>query len=148
MSAESNVVSLPKRLPTYGDAHVLAGEYDAVLSGVETWARCHGWAPRCVLVFTIADADHLGVSIPGYYRVLRLFGKPRRNGQFKIGARSRLHRDLTRMIGYRSQPLDRVPVECMNKLYRIVVRDVTKDQDEHPLGAGIYSVLDWVKGEA
>lgn len=147
--ADNVVVRLPARLPKYGDELVPAGEYGAVLVGSETWARCHGWAPRVVLVFVIADAGHMGVAIPGYYRVSRLDGKPRRNGRFVIGGstRPRLYRDLARMLGRRPEkPLTQIPGEVFGRAYRIVVRDVEIDQDKHPLGAAAYSIVDWVKG--
>jgi hypothetical protein len=146
-AANSNVVALPTALPKYGDAHVPAGEYDAALAGFETWQRCHGWAPRVVMVFTIAVGKHYGVAIPGYYRASRLEGKPRRNGGFLIGTRSRLYRDLARMLG-RLPPKNMVPVEDLHGLYTIVVRDAENDRDGHPLGAAAYSVVDWVKGKA
>jgi hypothetical protein len=147
VSADSNVVALPSRLPNHGDAHIPAGEYDAALAGYETWQRCHGWAPRVVLVFTIVDGKHFGVAVPGYYRVTRLQGKPRRNGGFAIGSRSRLYRDLARMLGHRP-PTDCLPLEDLRAIYTIVVRDAATDRDGHPLGAAAYTVVDWIKGKA
>ena len=148
MSATEKVVALPSRLPKYGDAHVPAGEYAAGLAGCETWQRCHGWAPRLVLVFTIMDGNHFGVAIPGFYRVARLTGSPRRNGQFVIGTKSRLYRDLARMLG-RKPPTTSVPVEELERtVYSVIVRDVTTDSDEHPLAGARYSVVDWVRGRA
>jgi hypothetical protein len=136
---------MPAKLPRYGDAFVPAGEYSAILVGYETWARYHGWTPRVVLVFTLVDAGFLGVSIPGYYKALRRVGKPRRNGHYLIGTRSRLYRDLARMLG-RRPPLDHVPEEALDRAYRVVVRDVVNDLKLHPLGAAKYSVIDWVIG--
>jgi hypothetical protein len=146
--SKAEVIALRKRehaLPTYGDAHIPPGEYDAALAGYETWARCHGWAPRVVLVFTIVGAEHFGVAIPGYYRVLRLEGKPRRNGGFLIGTRSDLYRDLGRMLG-RRPPTDCIPLQEMRCVYRVVVRDTETDQKGRPLDAIKYSVVDWVVG--
>lgn len=142
----SNVTELPRRLPQYGDAHVPPGEYAARFVGCETWARIHGWAPRVVLVFALVDPGYVGTIVPGFYRVVRLHGKPRRNGRFAIGSRSRLWRDLTRMLDRRA-PTDRVPVEALtDRLYSIMLRDVETDCDEHPLGTGKYSAVDWIKG--
>ncbi|HEX7082025.1 MAG TPA: hypothetical protein VF329_13520 [Gammaproteobacteria bacterium] len=146
-ATHDNVVALPRRLPRYGEARVEPGEYVARLAGCETWARCHGWTPRCVLVWTITDAEAFGVHVPGYYRVVKLQGGPRRNGRFVIGSRSRLYRDLARMLN-RRPPTDRIPLEEVTGLYSIVVRDVTTDRDSHPIGAAAYSVVDWVRGPA
>jgi hypothetical protein len=147
MISGSNVVALARPLPKYGDALVPAGEYDAALAGVETWQRCHGWAPRVVMVFTIAVGKHYGVAVPGYYGVSRLEGRPRRNGGFVLGTRARLYRDLARMLGH-LPPKICVPVDDLHGLYTIVVRDAETDQDGRPLGAAAYSVVDWVKGRA
>lgn len=142
-----NVVSLPRRLPQYGEARITPGEYVAKLAGSETWSRCHKWAPRCVLVWTITDAEHFGIAIPAYYRVNKLHGGPRRNGRFQIGSKSRLYRDLARMLN-RLPPTDRIPLDELQGLYTVVVRDVTIDSDSRPLSAAAYSVVDWVRGQA
>jgi hypothetical protein len=144
LAVTATVIKLPQRV-RYAETLIAAGDYDAILVSAETWARCHGWAPRVVLLFTISDAGNVGVTVAGYYRVGRLEGKPRRNGRFMIGSRSRLYRDLARMLG-RRPPTDRVPHDVVGKLYRVTVRVTSTDRDGHPLGAAAYSVIDWVQG--
>ncbi len=143
----ATVVTLPRRLPRYGEARIPPGEYVAALAGCETWSRCHQWAPRCVLVWTITDGEHFGVAIPAFYRVAKLQGGPRRNGRFQIGTKSRLYRDLARMLN-RLPPTDRIPLDELSGLFNVVVRDVTTDQENRPLSAAVYSVVDWVRGRA
>ncbi len=136
----------PRRLPAYGDAHIPPGEYNAYVVGVETWAHCRNWEPRVVVLWAIADAGFMGTVVPAYYRVLSLSGRPRRNGRFKVGTKSRLYRELARMLN-RRPPVDHVPIdEVTDRLYRIVVRDAKHDMEQRPLGCAIYSVVEWVKG--
>ena len=140
-----SVVSLPRRLPKYGEAHVPAGEYEAVLAGYETWSRFKGWPPRVVMVWRLVEPA--GVVIPGYYRVTKLHGGPRRNGRFEIGRKSRLYRDLARMLNT-NPPTDRIPLDEIHGVYSIVVRDVTQDSENRPLATAVYSVVDWVRGRS
>jgi hypothetical protein len=146
MNANSNVVALPTALPTYGDAHIPPGEYDARVVGYETWARCRGWEPRVVIVWSIVTMGYVGVVIPSFYRVLALSGRARRDGMFRVGTRSRLYRDLGRMM-FRRPPTNFIPEEVKQRLYRVAVRDVDVDQYQHDLGAVRYSVVDYVIGD-
>jgi hypothetical protein len=88
---------------------------------------------------------HVGTVIPAYYAVKSISGRARREGMFKIGTRSRLYRDLGRMM-FRP-PLEYIPLDdVLNKLYAVHVRDVVQDQFQHDLGAVRYSVVDHVIG--
>ncbi len=141
----TNVVALPKRLPRYGDEHIAAGKHEAAFLGYETWAR-RRWDPRVVMLWQIMTMGSFGVVIPGYYRALSITGRPRRNGRFRVGTRSRLYRDLARMMD-RRPAVDFIPVDdLVTNTYNIVVRDVTTGQDKHDLGVGVYSVIEWVEG--
>jgi len=146
----SNVIELPRRgpLPPYGDAHISPGTYQACFIGYETWARCRGWDPRVVAVWRITEmGQYFDTVIPTYYRVLSISGKPRRNGRFRIGTRSRLFRDMGRMM-YRRPPIDHIPDVLSNYLYVVNVRDVERDQYQHRLGSTKYSVVEHVSGRA
>jgi hypothetical protein len=100
------------------------------------------------MVWSIVTMGYVGVAIPAYYRVARLDGRPRRNGRFLVGTRSRLYRDLARML-MRRPPRDGVPLdELVERLYCVVVRDVETDRDDHPIGGAVYSVIDWIQGPA
>src|SRR5690606_1227792 len=72
MSAADNVVSLPAKLPKYGDAHIPPGTYDARPIAYETWARFRGWSPRVVVLWSLCTMGHVGVVIPAYYAVIAI----------------------------------------------------------------------------
>jgi hypothetical protein len=141
-----NVITLPATLPKYGDAHIPASQYDAHVVGYETWARFRGWSPRVVVVWSIVTMGYVGTIVPAYYAVTSISGRPRREGMFKIGTRSRLYRDMGRMM-FRRPPLEYIPLDdVVGNLYVVHVRDVDVDQFQHDLGAVRYSVVDHVVG--
>ena len=47
----------------------------------------------------------------------------------------------------RRPAVDFIPVDdLVTNTYNIVVRDVTTGQDQHALGAAVYSIVEWVEG--
>lgn len=68
-------------------------------------------SPRLILLMTILDCgDFNGVSLPRYYNVDRLIGKPRKNGRFVPSRGGDFLIDYYTLLPERSQRLDRLPM--------------------------------------
>ena len=94
----------------YGDEFdIPKGTYSACLIDASTKVFFFGRSPKVVLTFRILDmGSYFGKEVRGFYAVKRIKGKPRRNGTFEVGPRSRLLRDLSKLIDSRP-PTDHVP---------------------------------------
>ena len=94
----------------YGDEFdIPKGTYSACLIDASTKVFFFGRSPKVVLTFRILDmGPYFGKLVRGFYAVKRIKGKPRRNGTFEVGPRSRLLRDLSKLIDSRP-PTDHVP---------------------------------------
>jgi hypothetical protein len=148
-AVDNKVVELPRRHHRYADALVNAGHYDARLVDAETAVFFFGKSPRVILWFQITTfGPAFEAVLPAYYAA-KLNGKPRRNGKFTIGLKSRLARDLAAMLG-RRPPLDYVPIdELVNTMFTINVVTVANDSTQHEIPNGArYSKVERVLGRA
>ena len=95
---------------------VKPGMYNLCFIHVQT-ALMFGRAPKVVLWFKFLEAGLYETKIPRYYNALRLIGKPRKNGQFKVGRKSDLLREFCTVFPeYRPKRLDRIPLSMYEKV--------------------------------
>ena len=128
----SNVATFPnvQREPAqdgYGDEFDLPeGRYQASLIDVRTQLFFRKSA-KVNLTFRIQDfGEHFGAIVRGYYAVKHLNGKPRKNGTFQVGPKSRLLRDMARMMDGRP-PTNCIPTRLIDSaIYEIQLRRVTE----------------------
>ena len=129
----------------YGDEFdIPAGRYQASLIDVRTHLYFKKSA-KVILTFRIQDyGPHFGTKIRGFYAVKDLKGKPRKNGTFEAGPKSRLLRDMARMMEDRP-PTNRVPTTLINAaVYEIELRRVTEAKKVELPESIQYSVVDHV----
>ncbi len=144
----SNVVSLPKRLPTWDYALVPDSRYEARVLGNETRLMFRH-APKLVVWWSLVEMGHVGTVIPAWYSVPKVTSsRPRRNGYYNaVKKSSKLARHIAAMIGnwptvlHGPFPMDLV----QNHIYEIETRTVTQDRDQVELHeATQYSCVDRV----
>ena len=94
----------------YGDEFdIPAGKYSACIIDASTKLFFFGRSPKVVLTFRILDpGPYFEKLVRRFYAVKRIIGKPRRNGTFEAGPRSRLLRDISKLIDSRP-PTDHIP---------------------------------------
>lgn len=117
---------------------VPAGVYEAVYATDYTGHYFRN-APKLVVLWRLADADHLGAIIPAYYAVPAVIGKPRRHGRYAaVGRGSKLARDIAALLGRRPHRLDGpFPADDVRgRLYRVEVVTVDRDFRQRPLPKG------------
>lgn len=116
----------------YGDEFdIPKGTYSACIVDVSTKLFFFRRSPKVVLTFRILDTGLcFGKLVRAFYAVKSLNGKPRPNGRFSVGPRSRLLRDMAKVITSRP-PTDHVPVSLVESaILEISVR-----------------IVDWAGGE-
>jgi hypothetical protein len=126
------------------------GAYEATLLDCQTWMFFNGKSPRTILLWRIVTmGPAFAMTLPGYYAVRAIVGKPRRRGHFQIGPKSRLARDLAAMTGWRP-PFNCVPIEDLaDKVFRVRVETVGRDAEQEELAPSArYSVVRRVLGVA
>lgn len=128
----------------YGDEYeVPPGIYSACIIEARTALYCFGRAPKVDVYFRLLDPGPCFEKIVRcHYAVRELKGKPRKNGHFRVGPRSKLARHLSNALNSRP-PLDHVPMtELERAILEIEVRLVT-EVDRRPLAlAAHYAVVD------
>ena len=78
----------------------------------------------------------------GFYAVKKIKGKPRRNGTFVAGPRSRLLRDISKLIDSRP-PTDHIPASVIQAaVFEIEVRRVERAAGEELAESMQYAVVD------
>ena len=124
------------------------GEYQVSYRHHATWLYM-GRFPKIVVTFRIADlGEHFDKPILAYYNPSKIVGKPRKNGHFHAGWRSRFMWDYTACFG---KPIrkDRISM-CRFKehLVRAKVRTVTHNRDQKQYPEGLeYSIVSELLGK-
>ena len=129
----------------YGDEfNIPAGRYQASLVDARTLLYFRKSA-KVVLTFRIQDyGPHFGANVRGFYAVKHLKGKPRKNGKFEAGPKSRLLRDMARMMDDRP-PTNCVPTRLINAvIYEIELRRVSEVKKTALPESIQYAVVDHV----
>ena len=129
----------------YGDEFdIPAGRYQASLVDVRTQLYFKKSA-KVILTFRMQDyGSHFGAIVRGFYAVKRLNGKPRKNGTFEAGPKSRLLRDMARMMDGRP-PTNCVPTRLLDAaIYEIELRRVTEVKKTALPESIQYAVVDHV----
>ena len=129
----------------YGDEFdIPAGRYQASLVDVHTQLYFKKSA-KVILTFRIQEyGPHFGANVRGFYAVKQLKGKPRKNGTFEAGPKSRLLRDMAQLMDGRP-PTNCVPTRLIDAVIcEIELRRVTEVK-KTPLPESIqYAVVDHV----
>lgn len=128
------VGNLPALLPP--------GEYQLRLEHWST-SRLFGRSPKLALWFRVMDmGEHFEASVPRYYNVVDLKGRPGRWGRFKAAAGGSLARDYARLLSLPTR-FDRFNLEQLTR--HVVVAEVgtvaTGSQQEKLAPASQYSVV-------
>lgn len=85
-------------------------KYEFVFEYYETSKLLGGRALKLTLWFkVITPGKSFELVIPRYYNVLRIIGKPGKNGNFKVGWNSNFTREFSDLFGAPSRP-DRMPM--------------------------------------
>ena len=146
----NNVVTLPQNVATqpgqdgYGDEFdIPAGTYSACIVDASTKLFFFGRSPKVVLTFRILDPGaYFEKLVRGFYAVKRIKGKPRRNGTFEAGPRSRLLRDISKLIDSRP-PTDHIPENVIESaVFEIEIRRVDRANGEALSESMQYAVVD------
>ena len=130
----------------YGDEYdVPPGRYTACVESAQTAILFGGRAQKVILTYRILDyGPCFEKRVRGYYAVRHIVGKPRRNGRYSIGPRSRLIRDTAHMIDGRP-PTDHFPIEKASKtIVEIELRIVTTADGKDLASSMQYVVVDHV----
>ena len=128
----------------YGDEFdIPKGNYSACLIDASTRLFYFGRSPKVVLTFRILDmGPYFGKKVRGFYAVKRIKGKPRRNGTFEAGPRSRLLRDISKLIDSRP-PTDHIPTNIIEAaVFDIEIRRVDRANGEALSDSMQYAVVD------
>ena len=128
----------------YGDEFdIPKGNYSACIVDASTRLFFFGRSPKVVLTFRILDlGPYFEKLVRGFYAVRRIKGKPRRNGTFEAGPRSRLLRDISKLIDSRP-PTDHVPERIIEAaIFEIEVRLVDTVSGEKLTESMQYAVVD------
>ncbi len=144
----NKVAYLPKAAESagqvgYGDEFdIPKGNYSACLVDASTKLFFFGRSPKVVLTFRILDSGpYFEKLVRGFYAVRRIKGKARRNGSFEAGPRSRLLRDISKLIDSRP-PTDHIPEIAFNAIFEIEVRRVNRANGEALSESMQYVVVD------
>jgi hypothetical protein len=105
-----------------------------------------GKNPKVVINFQIMDfGDQFLKIIPKYYGVKKLSGKPRKNGGFMVGRKSKFLRDfLTLFPGQSVKRVDRIPMSrFQGVIIKGKVKTVVKGFDQRKIPEPLqYSVIE------
>ena len=146
----SNVVDYLKNVQEtpavdgYGDEFdIPKGIYSACIVDASTKLFYFGRSPKVVLTFRILDqGPYFEKLVRGFYAVKRIKGKARRNGEFEAGPRSRLLRDISKLIDSRP-PTDHIPASVIQAaVFEIEVRRVERAAGEELAESMQYAVVD------
>ena len=128
----------------YGDEFdIPKGNYSACIVDASTRLYFFGRSPKVVLTFRILDlGPYFEKLVRGFYAVKRIKGKPRSNGTFEAGPRSRLLRDISKLIDSRP-PTDHIPERIIEAaIFEIEVRLVDTVSGEKLTESMQYAVVD------
>ncbi|NND82509.1 MAG: hypothetical protein HKN50_08790 [Gammaproteobacteria bacterium] len=143
----ARIHSLDEYIPEDDLILIPPGEYELSYQYHVTWLYM-GRIPKVVVAFRIASlGEHFGKPIFAYYNVGKISGKPRKNGQFSVGWRSRFMWDYAMCFG---KPIrkDRIPMVRFRE--HIVIgklRTVTSNHEQKKYPESLqYSVVDELTG--
>ena len=144
----AKLIHMPDRLPDDDLVLIPEGEYELSYQYHATWLYM-GRIPKVIVAFRIFDmGEHYDKPVLAYYNPKQLKGKPRRNGHFSAGWRSRLMWDYSMCFG-KPPRQDRISM-CRFKEHIVVgkVRTVTNNrlQREYPEGLR-YSIVGELLGK-
>lgn len=127
--------------------HIPEGEYELAYQHHATWLYM-GRFPKVVVTFRIFDmCEHHGKQVLAYYNPSKIHGKPRRNGLFNAGWRSRFMWDYSACFG-KPKRKDKIPM-CRFKNHIVTgkVRTVTPNRDQRTYPDGLqYSIVGELTG--
>ena len=144
MNAE--IHSLSDYIPDDDLILVPDGEYELSYQHYKTWLY-QGRYPKVVVAFRIFDlGEHNDKPVMAYYNA-KIKGKPRKNGQFTAGWRSRLMWDYAQCFGKPARK-DRITMSRFkHHLVKAQVRTVTHNSGQKKYPSGLeYSVVDELLG--
>jgi hypothetical protein len=122
---------------------VKQGIYKFVFVSYETVRLFGGKSPKLILWFRIvSEGEHFGVTLPRYYNVKRIIGKPRKNGDFSIGRNSNFAREYAELFSI-PRRLDRMPMTIFkNKMIKGKSKTVTSGFNQKKIHKTLqYSVI-------
>ena len=108
------------------------GQYDLKYSHHQTHIM-FGRSPKLVLWFKVLTmGQYFDTLLPRYYNVVRLTGKPARNGGFKVGFHGYFYREYCRIFSGRlPRRTDRIPMSAFEKVIIIGrVKTVVTGRDQ------------------
>lgn len=111
------------------------GSYEMTMVGYKT-AVYYGRAQKLVISFRIVECGAAFESVlERYYNVLKLSGKPGKNGVFKVGQRSDFLREFCSVFpAVNVRRLDRIPMSYFDGvIVRGEVSTVTHDTKQHQI---------------
>ena len=146
MSAK--IHSLSDYIPDDDLVKIPDGEYQLSYRHHATWLYM-GRFPKIVITFRIADlGEHFDKPILAYYNPKKIVGKPRKNGHFHAGWRSRFMWDYSMCFG-KPERKDRISM-CRFKEHIVMakVRTVTHNRDQKKYPEGLeYSIVGELLGK-
>jgi hypothetical protein len=134
-----NVIPIPSnkegegQIDWSGPPLVPNGIYDVGFVSYST-AYMFNKVPKLVLNFRILDfGEHNGKVLPRYYNVKRIKGRPRKNGDFKVGRRSDFVHEYATLFGL-PRRLDRVSMTPFKSvIIKAKVEVVTSDYKQRQM---------------
>ncbi len=123
------------------------GQYELSYKHHATWLYM-GRFPKVAITFRIMDlGDHYEKPVLAYYNPSKIMGKPRKNGQFSAGWRSRFMWDYSMCFG-KPPRKDRIVMDKFKESFVIgKVRTVTHNHNQKKYPDGLqYSVVDELVG--
>jgi len=121
------------------------GTYDIGYQNFST-SLMLGKNPKLVINFQIMNfGDQFGQIIPKYYGVKKLVGKPKKNGGFMVGRKSKFLREFLTLFPDQSvKRLDRIPMSrFQGVIIKGKVKTVVKGFDQRKIPEALqYSVIE------
>lgn len=111
------------------------GEYSLSFKDYRTRVM-FGCAPKLELRFAIQDpGEHFGLLVPRWYNVIRLTGKARKSGSFKIGKRSNFMLDYIHLFpDRRAKRTDRMSMQpFLQSIILAEIETVTMNSDQRSI---------------
>jgi hypothetical protein len=118
-------------------------QYEVRFLHHETSNRAFGGANKVYLHFSVVEpGSYFGTHLIGCYNVRNLLSKPKKNGKFALGKRSKLLLELLRL--HPDVSIDAISLKPLTRLTIMVrTRTVTKDYQQRALPLQLhYSVID------
>lgn len=145
MSEVARLADSQTDITVVGHKHPLVpeGEYLAAFLYHETAITFT--VPKVYLHFRLVSfGPHFETPLIAAFNARGIVGRPRKNGRFKLGRRSRLYLTMCHLLEGRGVRPDRISLRPLRRLLlKVSVRTVTTDYRQRPLPAiERYSVID------